>query len=379
MNMRLLDFLFRLTEVLLIGLCVGLERQWRQRMAGARTTALGAAGAAGLILSGLPALPATSPPCSAIAAAHAKGEFRVAWVGTSVTGGLGIDVPADRIDSKVNVFLQGQSGTRVTSRNFAFGAAPSLVQVAVLKYLAIPWHPDLIIAELGTMDKFNLELSLPAIEGFLRIARQAGVPVIAWYANTGYDEPAIRVGLRRLGLAYGHQVVDLKTLSAAHGLTLAAVTVDGAHPNKLGVAEIVAAIEASASAECGWTALPERVIYKPDFTGIRFDSPNSNCEPVGSAYPLSTGGPLCALVETQTEFSFNGRLIVAVFDADRAPGMLRYSVDGAAWTDVKVQPDWFLFYVLRSDLRSGKHAIKVRIAPRGNKWATLEGFLSVPN
>ena len=48
--MQILDFLFRLAGALLMGAAVGLERQWRQRMAGTRTTALVAAGAAAFVM-----------------------------------------------------------------------------------------------------------------------------------------------------------------------------------------------------------------------------------------------------------------------------------------------------------------------------------------
>lgn len=50
--MPLLDFLFRLGAALLMGACVGLERQWRQRMAGTRTNALVAAGASAFTMCG---------------------------------------------------------------------------------------------------------------------------------------------------------------------------------------------------------------------------------------------------------------------------------------------------------------------------------------
>src|SRR6202451_1740171 len=50
--MPLFDFLFRLGAALLMGACVGLERQWRQRMAGTRTNALVSAGAAAFVMCG---------------------------------------------------------------------------------------------------------------------------------------------------------------------------------------------------------------------------------------------------------------------------------------------------------------------------------------
>ena len=48
--MPILDFLFRLSAALLMGAVVGMERQWRQRMAGTRTNALVAAGASAFVM-----------------------------------------------------------------------------------------------------------------------------------------------------------------------------------------------------------------------------------------------------------------------------------------------------------------------------------------
>ena len=50
--MEILQFALRLGAALLMGACIGLERQWRQRMAGTRTTALVAAGAAAFVMCG---------------------------------------------------------------------------------------------------------------------------------------------------------------------------------------------------------------------------------------------------------------------------------------------------------------------------------------
>jgi putative Mg2+ transporter-C (MgtC) family protein len=48
--MPLHDFFLRLAAALLLGAAVGMERQWRQRMAGIRTTALVAAGASAFVM-----------------------------------------------------------------------------------------------------------------------------------------------------------------------------------------------------------------------------------------------------------------------------------------------------------------------------------------
>src|ERR1700761_6753491 len=53
MTLSTLLFALRLLSALLLGALVGLERQWRQRMAGTRTNALVAAGAAAFVVCGL--------------------------------------------------------------------------------------------------------------------------------------------------------------------------------------------------------------------------------------------------------------------------------------------------------------------------------------
>jgi putative Mg2+ transporter-C (MgtC) family protein len=50
MQLQFFDFLIRLGSALLLGTVVGLERQWRQRMAGTRTNALVAAGASAFVM-----------------------------------------------------------------------------------------------------------------------------------------------------------------------------------------------------------------------------------------------------------------------------------------------------------------------------------------
>lgn len=50
--MNILEFLIRLVAALFMGAAVGMERQWRQRIAGMRTNALVAAGASAFVMCG---------------------------------------------------------------------------------------------------------------------------------------------------------------------------------------------------------------------------------------------------------------------------------------------------------------------------------------
>jgi putative Mg2+ transporter-C (MgtC) family protein len=48
--MPIVDFVLRLPAALVLAACVGLQRQWRQRMAGTRTNALVSAGASAFVM-----------------------------------------------------------------------------------------------------------------------------------------------------------------------------------------------------------------------------------------------------------------------------------------------------------------------------------------
>jgi putative Mg2+ transporter-C (MgtC) family protein len=78
--MGILAFLFRLSAALLMGAAVGMERQWRQRMAGTRTNALVAAGAAAFVM------------CSFMVRDVARGEAQIVSYVVSGVGFLGAGV-----------------------------------------------------------------------------------------------------------------------------------------------------------------------------------------------------------------------------------------------------------------------------------------------
>ena len=78
--MQILEFLIRLGAALLMGACVGLERQWRQRMAGTRTNALVAAGAAAFVM------------CGFMVRDHSRGEAQIVSYVVSGVGFLGAGV-----------------------------------------------------------------------------------------------------------------------------------------------------------------------------------------------------------------------------------------------------------------------------------------------
>src|ERR1700683_1470733 len=116
--------------------------------------------------------------------ARATRNLRIAWMGTSITCGWGASSEAARFTVQVNRIFERQTGAKMVSRNFCFGGADSLLQVALLKTSVLAWKPDLVIAELGTLDERYGAISLPSIEAFMRLAYGARLPVIALYPHT---------------------------------------------------------------------------------------------------------------------------------------------------------------------------------------------------
>lgn len=78
--MQYFDFLLRLGAALLLGATIGLERQWRQRMAGTRTNALVAAGASAFVM------------CAFFARDNSRGEAQIVSYVVSGVGFLGAGV-----------------------------------------------------------------------------------------------------------------------------------------------------------------------------------------------------------------------------------------------------------------------------------------------
>jgi hypothetical protein len=290
-----------------------------------------------------------------LARAHANGSLRIAWMGTSITCGLGASGEARRFSMQVNMFLERQTRAKIISQNFCFGGAHSLLQIALLKTSVLPWKPDLVIAELGTLDEFYQPVSLPAIEAFMRIAYSARLPLIALYPYTTYAQVA-RLGLHKLAALYGYDVIDMVSYASRHGVLLQQITEDGCHPNDRGQALIAAAFEhrlKSDGREDHWPDSLPNLVYAPDLSGVTLQ-------------PIS---------DDSIAQAFRGSLIGLLFQFQGAPGKISYRIDGGEWSDVQIAPEWFLNYVLRTDLTDTDHTIELRIAPHQGKPAVLEGLL----
>jgi lysophospholipase L1-like esterase len=329
-----------------------------------------------LVLIGISAWGSSLP--AVMKQAHARGNLRIAWMGTSITCGLGASSEAARFTTKVNQIFERQTGAKVLSRNFCIGGAISLLQVAVLKTSVLPWKPDLAIVELGTLDELYKSVSLPSMETVLRVAYGAHVPLIALYPYT--STPVSRDGLHNLGMLYGDEVIDMVSYDSRRRAELKMISSDGCHPNDIGQALIADAFEEqlkSAGPEDRRSdSMPNRM-YGPDLSGIHFqpvllDTHAQRVSPRlfdGHGYALKIFGE-----QTVTQ-RFRGSFLGLLFQYSGVPGKISYRVDNGPWSDVQIVPEWFLNYVLRTDLAVSAHSVELKIAAKPGKAAVLEGLL----
>jgi lysophospholipase L1-like esterase len=313
--------------------------------------------------------------------ARATRNLRIAWMGTSITCGLGASTEAERFTVQVNRIFERQTGAKIVSRNFCFGGAHSLLQIALLKASVLPWKPDLVIAELGTLDELYGAISLPAIEAFMRLAYGVRLPLIAFYPYTTYADVA-RDGLHRLGALYGDEVIDMAAYDSKRGAALGMITNDGCHPNDKGQALIADAFEerlkSSGADDNGWDSIPGRM-YTPDLSAVHFQPIllEPGAERVTPRLFDGQGYALRISAEQTITQKFSGSLIGLLFQFNGTPGKLSYRIDDGGWSEVQISPEWFLNYVLRTDLKVTAHTLRLRMAPKPAKAAVLEGFFVI--
>jgi hypothetical protein len=312
-----------------------------------------------------------------LARAGATHNLRVAWIGTSITCGLGASSESQQFTVRVNKYFEQRTRAQIVSRNFCFGGAHSLLQIALLKTSVLPWKPDLIIAELGTLDDLYGSISLPAIEAFVRITTGARIPLIALYPYTTCPDVA-RDGLHKLAALYRFDIIDMVAYASKRRAELKMIANDGCHPNDRGQALIVDAFGEllQSNAVEAANSFPKRV-YAPDLSGVSFQPIllEDSAERVTPRLFDGQGAALKIPAERTITQKFSGSLVGLLFQFKGSPGEIRYRIDGAGWSDVKIAQEWFLNYVLRTDLSESAHTIELRISPKPGRPALLEGLL----
>jgi hypothetical protein len=334
-----------------------------------------------ILLTSLSATGEASVLHDAIAkAARRGGDLRIAWMGTSITCGMGPSNKEAEFVGRVNQLFESYAHVNVTFRNFCFGGAHSILQVALLKQSVIPWKPDIVVAELGTLDEFYASLSQPAVEAFFRIARRNGKAVVVLFPFTKYA-PVARQALYKLGAAYDYPVLDMAAIAAGHQVSLNSITVDGCHPNDLGSALIqdaFAALIRTGADDRTSTAAgpPPRLYYRPNLFWTRLQPVLSNAGGINvRRYFGGAGTGVEVSSATVIDQPFTGSLIGVLFQLNGIPEKMSYKIDRDHWIDVPIEPAWFLNYIFRADLKPTFHLLQLRITPNAARPAVLEGFL----
>jgi putative Mg2+ transporter-C (MgtC) family protein len=137
--MPAIDFLVRLFTALSLGAVVGLERQWRQRMAGTRTTALVAAGASAFVM------------CAFLVRDTSRSEAQIVSYVVSGVGFLGAGVifkdggTVRGLNTAATIWCSAAIGAICGLGNLLYGAfvgAAVLIANLALRPLAYRFYPS---------------------------------------------------------------------------------------------------------------------------------------------------------------------------------------------------------------------------------------------
>jgi len=298
----------------------------------------------------------------AIALVPAQPPIRVAFLGTSITCGLGAN---ETFPPKVVAGLESRLQRKVVSYNLCFGGAHSYTTLLLLKHIAIPWTPDLVIVETGALDGFEPPLSKPAIEQIFHELVTARIPSVFLARSARCSTENSRQTILTLGSLYGVPVatVNPETLP------------DGCHPSNLGHAEIAAAILKTTT----FPDKPAPPARPPPLPNAQFQPAaqlrlSGPAETVPLTFFKNSGAALKAPPGlSEWRFRIHGPLAAVLFRLDRTPVSLEYQIDGQPWRSVAVHPSWFLNYYLESDLSNEPHELGLRLQA-GPHGVIIDGF-----
>jgi hypothetical protein len=284
------------------------------------------------------------------ASASAQPPLRVAFLGTSITCGLGA---SERFLPQVTAGLETRFKRKVVTYDLCFGGAHSYTTLLLLKYTALPWKPDLVIVETGALDGFSPELSKPAIEQSFHHLAAAQIPAVFLARNANCSDENTRQTILTLGQIYGIPVANVN----------AATLPDGCHPSNLGHAQIAAAILKATT----FPKKPATPANPPPFPKAKFQSAaqariSGPSETVPLTFFKETGAALKAPPgKVEWRFQFHGPLAAVLFRLDRTPTAMEYQIDRQPWRQVSIQPTWFLNYYLETNLIDGPHELGLRL------------------
>lgn len=202
MTLTTLEFVLRLSTAILLGSLVGLERQWRQRMAGTRTNALVTAGASAFVMTGF-VLHGDPSASGRIVSYVVSG---VGFLGAGVIFKDGANVRG--LNTAATIWCSAAIGVLngLGAQLFAVILAAAVVLTnTVLRPLAYRLHPVLPEAEpiestyeIQVITRARDEIALRAL--LLASIQQTPVSLLSMYSEVSPDERvSVRAEVRSVG------------------------------------------------------------------------------------------------------------------------------------------------------------------------------------
>lgn len=121
---------------------------------------------------------------SALQRAREAGQLRIFYSGSSITCGTGVSSDATAFPALVAVELERLLSIAVQTLNVCYGGATSMAQLGSLKQEGLPLNPDLLILEVGILDKLSPMASAAAMESICRVAVSNRMPSLVVYPFT---------------------------------------------------------------------------------------------------------------------------------------------------------------------------------------------------
>lgn len=150
-----LEFLLRLSSALLFGTLVGLERQWRQRMAGTRTNALVSTGAAAFVMCAFLVRDQSHPEIQII-------SYVVSGVGFLGAGVIFKDAGSVRgLNTAATIWCSAAIGASCALGHLQYGATIAafvLLTNTVLRPLSYKLHPAVPTNDVEVESTYLFEL-----------------------------------------------------------------------------------------------------------------------------------------------------------------------------------------------------------------------------
>lgn len=211
-----------------------------------------------------------------------KKEFKVAFLGGSITEGFGSSKPAMRYSSQLTELLNKRlPDTSFVEINAGIGGTPSPFGLFRLQHDVLSKEPDMLFVEFAVNDAGMPDMTAMYMEGIVRTARRysPNMPIVFLYAyggnmqGTSRKEPIkVITEQERVAKAYGIPSVsmgyDLLEKIEDYGGNSLFFTVDGGHPNDAGYASYADSIM--------------RALFKLDFS---FDFPEEPISGIDFMHP----------------------------------------------------------------------------------------------